>query len=680
MESAGNSNAANFIPISGGNDAGGRRVHMPRATRVKNKAPAPVQITAEQLLREAMERLDSEPKPPNQRITDPEELADYRMRKRKGYEDSLRRNRNNIGVWLKYAEWEESQRELERARSVYERAIDVDYRNAQIWIKYAEMEMRNKNVNAARNIYDRAVTLLPRVDQFWLKYSYLEHILGNFSGARQLFERWMEWQPEENAWLTYIRFELKCGEIDRARKIYERFVKVHSTVQAWLRWAHFEEKHDNERARQVYEEAIVFLGDDANDERLFISFAKYEEKCKEFERAREIYKYALDHINKKEAQELYKMWIAFEKKNGDRLGIEDVIIGKRRFQYEEELKENPRNYDIWIDYIRLEETYGDVERVRDIYERAVANIPPTDEKRFWKRYIYLWINYALFEELEVKDIQRTREVYKEAIKQIPHKKFSFSKIWNLYAKFEVRQKNLDSARKVYGNAIGIAPKRKIFESYIDLELQLANISRCRTIYERWLEWNPSDCHAWVKFAQLEKTLGEFERCRAIFELAISQSLLDMPELLWKAYIDYEIEQEEYEKARSLYQRLLERTKHVKVWISFAQFEASIGNDGAARNIYSQAFDFMKSTENKEERVMLIENWRDFEISLGDKQHIEEVEKKMPRRVVKRRPIKTEDGMEAGWEEYYDYLFPGEEAEANLKILERAKQWKKQKQQ
>lgn len=42
----------------------------------------------------------------------------------------------------------------------------------------------------------------------------------------------------------------------------------------------------------------------------------------------------------------------------------------------------------------------------------------------------------------------------------------------------------------------------------------------------------------------------------------------MPELLWKAYIDFEISQEEPEKARQLYERLLERTLHVKVTISF----------------------------------------------------------------------------------------------------------------
>ena len=47
----------------------------------------------------------------------------------------------------------------------------------------------------------------------------------------------------------------------------------------------------------------------------------------------------------------------------------------------------------------------------------------------------------------------------------------------------------------------------------------------------------------------------------------------MPELLWKAYIDFETEEGEREKARALYERLIELSGHVKVWISYATFEA-----------------------------------------------------------------------------------------------------------
>lgn len=57
-------------------------------------------------------------------------------------------------------------------------------------------------------------------------------------------------------------------------------------------------------------------------EELFIKFAEFEEKCKEPERARAIFKYALDHIPKAQAQDVYKKFVQFEKQHGDREGIE----------------------------------------------------------------------------------------------------------------------------------------------------------------------------------------------------------------------------------------------------------------------------------------------------------------------------------------------------------------------
>ena len=41
-------------------------------------------------------------------------------------------------------------------------------------------------------------------------------------------------------------------------------------------------------------------------------------------------------------------------------------------------------------------------------------------------------------------------------------------------------------------------------------------------------------------------------------------VLDMPEALWKAYIDFEISSRQRQRTRILYERLLDRTKHVKV--------------------------------------------------------------------------------------------------------------------
>ena len=93
----------------------GVRPKKMKTARVKNKMPADVQITAEQLLREAKEReLEVTPKAPQQKITSLSELRDFQLRKRKDYEDNIRKNRLAMHNWIKYAKFEESQGEIQR--------------------------------------------------------------------------------------------------------------------------------------------------------------------------------------------------------------------------------------------------------------------------------------------------------------------------------------------------------------------------------------------------------------------------------------------------------------------------------------------------------------------------------------------------------------------------------------
>lgn len=226
--------------------------------------------------------------------------------------------------------------------------------------------------------------------------------------------------------------------------------------------------------------------------------------------------------------------------------------------------ENSFNYDIWFDYIKLEESVGRPEKIRNVYERAVANIPPLQEKRYWRRYIYLWIYYAVWEESEANDQTRAKQVYQNASNVIIKLPFTFAKFWTLYAKFHLRQHDIVAARKTLGLALGRFSKEKLFKEYIALELSLREFDRARTLYEKYLSWNASNCTAWIKAAELERALGDTDRCRGMFDIAIQQPELDMPEVLWKSFIDFETEEQEWSRARSLYERLLERTGHIKV--------------------------------------------------------------------------------------------------------------------
>ncbi|CAI5496848.1 unnamed protein product [Closterium sp. Naga37s-1] len=69
----------------------------------------------------------------------------------------------------------------------------------------------------------------------------------------------------------------------------------------------------------------------------------------------------------------------------------------------------------------------------------------------------------------------------------------------------------------------------------------------------------------------------------------------------------------------------------------------------AREVYERAFEHMRTNaaDQKEERVMLLEAWREMERAAGVNGDPGLVEKKMPRRVKRKRPITTEDGTPAG---------------------------------
>lgn len=572
---------------------------------------------------------------------------------------------------------------------------------------------------------DRAVQILPRIDFLWYKYAYMEEMVGDVEKCREVFERWMGWYPDEGAWLSYARFEVRCAkdeatknglqpntaDMSKATEVMKRYVNEYPCAKSFMKlgkWAEYEAK-DIGLARKVYESALMELEpEEARQAKVFRQFAAFEERQGEYERARVIYQHAIKLLNlenrnplspshqdrgtpdaideditdneRYKRDELYKAYVAFEKKHGNKDGIENVILTKQRAEYNERVKNDPLDYDAWFEFAKLEEDHGDVSTVRDVYERAVANIPPAQEKQYWKRYIYLWIYYAIYEEIKMKDLDRASDVYQTCLDIIPHKKFSFSKIWIYSAKLHIRRRDLVTARKLLGKAIGLCGKEKIFVEYIALELMLGEVDRCRALYNNYLKAMPHNCKAWSRYADLERSVGETDRCRALYELAVSQQALDMPELLWKGYIDFEIEEGEGDNARKLYERLLERTGHVKVWISYAQFEGTgIGRgQQEARVVFNRAYDFLKDEGLKEERVLLLDAWRVFEKSNGDSSSISEVEAKMPRRIKRKRmQVDEATGAELGWEEYFDYHFPDDQGAAtnNLKILEMAAKWK-----
>lgn len=728
-----------------------------KVEKTKNKGASSLQITAEQIIRASHAHATDEVQISDLTFDTPEELEEYKTQKRKSFEIQTQRHRYNFRAWFKYADWEEHLGEFERARNIYKRAIEIDYKNVSLWLRYAEMEIKGKFINHARNVWEQAIKLLPRIEQLWFKYTLMEEMLGNYIGAREIFKNWMTWNPSENAWMAFAKFEERMGEINNSRMVLFEFITKNKNVASYMKVAKFEERNGNfQSCREIYESALSELGEEALDEDFFYAFITFEVKMKDIERARVLLKYGLDNISKakmrkklsniKETQfnntkkdavadiiigddnndnlvlqcpKLYTYYTMFEKMYGSVDEVDELIVNKRRKYYEQLLKEDSSNYDIWFNYIKMEEDCLDnvylindiveahkrklkinnstnplevfYSKIRDLYERAISNIPIKEEKGYWKRYIYLWINYAMFEELVTLNTSRAEKIYMKALEIIPNKKFTFSKIWILFSEFLIRRKDLTKARKTLGQIIGLSPNKKIFQHYINLELQLGNLDRCRKLYERQVECFPQSSDVWLKYVEFEESLEEFDRSRALLEAA-ENLILDRPELIWKMHINLEIRANNHDKVRELYKILINKSKHVRVWLSYAKFEQEDNNFPKARMIYKDAHEYFKQNNLNSERAEIIFAWLEFEkkISLNyadsNVTNIKEVERMVPVKVKKRRLLNEENtgesfdnGVGENWEEYYDYVFYDEkEKPKSMKFLQSALEWKKLK--
>lgn len=65
-----------------------------------------------------------------------------------------------------------------------------------------------------------------------------------------------------------------------------------------------------------------------------------------------------------------------------------------------------------------------------------------------------------------------------------------------------------------------------------------------------------------------------------------------------------------------------------------------------RQVFEEANKSLRNCEVKEERLLLLESWRDFEREFGSEETIERVRKLLPEKVKKRRKLTSEDGVRA----------------------------------
>ncbi|AGO13689.1 AaceriAGL184Wp [[Ashbya] aceris (nom. inval.)] len=649
-------------------------------------------------------------------ILDVEELRDWQRRKRTEFEDALKRNRLDVRQWLRYAAFESEQRDMRRARSVFERALAVAPGEVAVWLRYVDCELRARNVNHARNLLVRATALLPRVDKLWYKYVLVEESLGQVELVRGVYTKWCTLEPAPAVWDSFVDFETRQGQVEHVREVYSRYVMVHPRAATWLKWVAFERKHgDAGSVRRVYSLACdtltAFAGAEVQDvEELVVSFAEWEATQQELERSRAVLSVAISRWP--DSRTLKNAAAQLEKKFGGARAGESILF-KRKREYEEHLLAAPSDYDAWWLYLDLIEESFPAELRAALADATVKAVPENLEKDMqWRKYINVWLRYLVYLETVLVDSDLTRNMYQKLVKEvIPNKKFTFAKAWIMYAEFEIRQENLDKARKILGMSLGMCPKPKLFQYYIDLEIKLKEFDRVRRLHEKLLEFQPDLISNWIEYAELEENLGDEERARGIYEIGLAgdSGLSQSGQLqLMQRYIQFETDASEFERARALYSRYVALSGHdPNVWISCALYESSVPtaaqvasysqdqsnggdedseetdeqefelteeNKEQTRAIFEKALRYYANEKDDEGRILILQAYKDYESINGSAEAQQKIASRQPTKVTRKRTV---DGIE---KEYVAYEFPDDAASASSvasKFVSLAQKWKQQ---
>ena len=128
-------------------------------------------------------------------------------------------------VFNAYIEMESLLKEYNRVRIIYQKYVSCIPSDIRGWVKYAEFESQQGEIQLARNIFEEAIEskAIESNDLLWSLYIDFESKVGNIDHVRSLFERSLASCPSLPIWKSRIMFESDvCNDVDQARALFSQ--------------------------------------------------------------------------------------------------------------------------------------------------------------------------------------------------------------------------------------------------------------------------------------------------------------------------------------------------------------------------------------------------------------------------------------------------------------------------
>ncbi|KDP20896.1 hypothetical protein JCGZ_21367 [Jatropha curcas] len=322
-------------------------------------------------------------------------------------------------------------------------------------------------------------------------------------------------------WIAFAKLYENHNDLVNARVIFDKAVQVNyktvdNLASIWCEWAEMEIRHKNfkgalELLRRATAEPSVEVkrrvAADGNEPvqmklhkslRLWTFYVDLEEGLGTLESTRAVYERILDlRIATPQIIINYALLLEEHKYFEDAFKVYER--GVKIFKY-------PHVKDIWVTYLsKFVKRYGKtkLERARELFEHAIEMAPADAVKPLYLQYAKLEEDYGL--------AKRAMKVYDQATKAVPN-----------------------------------SEKLEMYKIYIARAAEIFGVPKTREIYEQAIQepggLPDKDVKTMcLKYAELEKSLGEIDRARAIYVYASQLADPRTDADFWNKWHEFEVQ-------------------------------------------------------------------------------------------------------------------------------------------
>lgn len=447
-------------------------------------------------------------------------------------------------------------------RSGIERFAD---QRGRLWAGLATYWITKGNFEKARDIFEEGITTVMTVRDFTMIFdSYVEFeesVIGNLMEEASL--RASKGKIDEDADLDLDLRMLRFEQLMDRRPFLVNDVLLRQNPNNVIEWEKRVALWGDNKAEvvQTYTNAIVAINPKkahGKFHELWVNYAKFYEKGGDLDTARVIMDKAVKVPFKtvNELAETWCEWAEMELRNENFDKAVEIMAKATQAPkrstvdyFDETLSPQQRvhkSWKLWSFYVDLVESVSTLEETRKIYERifelriatpqTVVNYANLlEENKYFEEsfkvyergldlFSYpvafeLW-NLYLTKAVDRKiSIERLRDLFEQALDGCPPK---FAKVlYLMYGNLEEERGLARHAMRIYERAtraVSDEDRFEMFDFYITKSASNFGLTSTRPIYERAIAALPDKeakdmC---LKFAEMERRLGEIDRARAIY--------------------------------------------------------------------------------------------------------------------------------------------------------------------